>query len=1494
MDRVSSAANTARHTGEGVQDSPSSSEARAETPKRVGGWRRRLFAKSMSKARCWQVRLAIGLPVLLFLATVIVTVAVPHRVALPVLSRAFGVEIAADRVLLLNSDLDFVAEGLRVRVPGVEGPAGEVARVARVTASYDWTDLFGGSPIDQVTLYGPVVRISQDLDTGDLNIERLPRREGGGTGLPGLPSVRIVDSEAAGSVLVDGASDAVGVGAAIEIGEHRGGTWERLWRVPVWGGLLPTDDPGVLDVRLSGRTDATADRVLSIDGQVGVDGTRLVLENVDLALDPRLVPTRARDTFASFRLDGNVRELVFEQRPGEEALVDVTLDSVGISLPFGPRGRDGVRLVDTSGNLRLIEGRFEGDLRGSAEDVPYRVTFETAEVAGRALASLPFELVARVEGYELPPEPPVVPFLPAAVQVRLDQFSKPTGTINASLMLTRRDGSSRISYGGEIDIRDGRAAYYRFPYEFEGLTGRVVFDDDELTIESLVGRAASGARVRAAGRFAPLDGTASVDLEIAVRDVPLDDRLRAALGDERGPIFDALFSEDGYRRLVEARLARSEGEAGWSPEFEMGGRGGIDILLKRDRGEVSNWTRRFNLSIDEARLVPEWYAAPIVASGVRVALTTERLDVLAGTFESLTGGTGTVAGSLAWGGEGVSGGAGDGLLLKAVGVSAGESMALALEGVGDGAASGIVRALGIEGQTTGSVRVSRNAAGQTLFEITASLDRVTGRSVRDGRALALSPRAGNAVITNDGIDIVLSGTARTGSAESSFETDTTVRWSGPRQGLYEQTVRSDRADVGLAFESLVGIFVPELADQLADIRRRLDPRGAVGVLMRAEGDGDGVSLDLMVDRFEGVSADVSDALVGFPQGAALTGRLACEGTSGTVRFSTRPGDEPVQRLGFDGFASGLTFGAEPLGTVSLDGDLAVIGGDGSDGLSIVAQGLRLGSPLLRALAVRVGGEPIRERIDEFDPRGGFAFDGSVRRADGGVFEPRGEVTFEPLSVARGEGRVAFEAVAGSLWVEPNLFLFDKLSGVTGGAVVGVNGALRYGEGALNAAASGEGMPGDTASEAGMPEATLPETGVPASGLAGDVILSVASEGLPVSLRRLAPTALSRALSTLEFDATGPVVVPGARLQFAAVPDGAVSFRVSGDAVIEDARGRLGVELTRARGTVGFEVATAGSSSEGLPFVGFELTPQLDEITAAGVRITDVRGAVSSQSLGRVEASGITGRAHGGLVAVDAVLDGQRYRMALHAGNVSVAGTLSNLEQQSDPGLPTRPETGATLSGRVTLGGVVEDGASGGVDGSPASGGSLTGRGELSMSGGTVLEMPFTLALLQAGHFQVPLGQTLDDAGVRFHFDERLVTFEEMSLSGGGVSLFGFGTMTIPGLVLDLRFVTRSSGRLPLFSSVAESLRDELVTATVRGKVGEQQIGTEQFGVTRRLFRELFDLPVTAEAVRTEEVRGKVGEQSLDRWRWAKTRRAFEPEPVSASDSGGVGDAGGEG
>src|SRR5262249_13599052 len=152
------------------------------------------------------------------------------------------------------------------------------------------------------------------------------------------------------------------------------------------------------------------------------------------------------------------------------------------------------------------------------------------------------------------------------------------------------------------------------------------------------------------------------------------------------------------------------------------------------------------------------------------------------------------------------------------------------------------------------------------------------------------------------------------------------------------------------------------------------------------------------------------------------------------------------------------------------------------------------------------------------------------------------------------------------------------------------------------------------------------------------------------------------------------------------------------------------------------------------------------------------------------------------------------------------------------GPPTREEIRAARASDFSRGQLDADLSVSGVVGRPET---RRGRGTVYVQGGRVVDFPFITRMIEVGNPAVPGNSRLDFARCDFYLEGGLITFEDLSVFSEAVQIVGFGTMTWPGQILDLRFNSRSARPIPLLSGLVQGIRDQLVTTTVTGKLGEQ-------------------------------------------------------------------------
>ncbi|MCA9311473.1 MAG: hypothetical protein KDA21_09735, partial [Phycisphaerales bacterium] len=177
------------------------------------------------------------------------------------------------------------------------------------------------------------------------------------------------------------------------------------------------------------------------------------------------------------------------------------------------------------------------------------------------------------------------------------------------------------------------------------------------------------------------------------------------------------------------------------------------------------------------------------------------------------------------------------------------------------------------------------------------------------------------------------------------------------------------------------------------------------------------------------------------------------------------------------------------------------------------------------------------------------------------------------------------------------------------------------------------------------------------------------------------------------------------------------------------------------------------------------------------------------------------------------------------------------------------EWNLTLTG-IPLSGLIRNQVSGsgrvdgvidiaGVLGQPRS---VRGRGSLELRDGDLLAGTGLTPLLELSSLTLPMGERIDTGDVEFHVSgsQAMVDLLELQAGrGGSIVVRGIGSMNWRNLELDLRVSSRQRKRVPGLSDVFESLRDELVTAVVRGRLPEPTIEFESLRATRQLWDAIF-------------------------------------------------------
>lgn len=656
-------------------------------------------------------RAAVFFTLSLAVAYVVLTrTGVTRRLVLPALARALDLEIAAGSVVV-TADLRLRLTDVVFRLPGLEGPGGELVRVARAEVTPRWLATAVGRPgVSRLELFEPLVRVSRDRLTGRLNVSEIDIGGGQQAGAIGrLPAVLVLDGR-------------------VEIGEHDGASFERVAMLRGDGALAsaPGGSPGL--GRGEGRGGGDGAYVLTFDGLVeGVadqgrfsvagrlDGSGLGLSFEGLTIgrvDPRLVPPEIRGAFERLRLEGSVTPRRVEIGADGVFTAEVGFMGVALDVPATerPGSVDRLRLTGVTGSLSLGTqggGRLISTLTGRAGPITYDAEVDAWGLGGSGDRS-PASLVRlRARPFWLDRDVGVLAFAPASVLEHLRMFSDPTGLMWAEIWLglgRAPEGAERVATAGlaapvsvieraagggvalfgRVWFEDGRAAFRGFPYEFGAMSGSFAFEERSLWIEEVRGVSASGARIRANGKVAPLAEDAGVDLLIVVDDIGLDDDLRGAMSEPRRRALDMLFSESRHAELVGGGLVATPAEGrritarldelratrrAWAlgvgvapaeraaidretaelearlaatPAFELGGRAIATISLHRAPQVEPLWSNSIVIELPEAGLVPEPFPVPLIGRGIRLEIGEDSTRLVEGQYRTLSGGEVTI------------------------------------------------------------------------------------------------------------------------------------------------------------------------------------------------------------------------------------------------------------------------------------------------------------------------------------------------------------------------------------------------------------------------------------------------------------------------------------------------------------------------------------------------------------------------------------------------------------------------------------------------------------------------------------------------------------------------------------------------------------------------------------------------------------------------------------------------------------------------------------
>lgn len=1376
------------------------------------------------------------------------------------LAIATGLELTEGSVTIALSGHVAVTDAV-IRAPEIEGPGGELLRVERLDASVSWGRLLGlvhdgGPAVSQVMLIGPRLRLSQSTVDGSLNASAMKLQPSQGGGAVDIPLVQIDHG-------------------AIELGEHGGNRardpYTTLKHIELNGRITPSvgeSDGLVRFVLVPDAADgAPADPKDEVTVTGTVRGSELSLEVGGVSLNDwqtSAMPGRLRSLAEMLDLKGKIGRTTFRYapppeggRPGIHAAVE--LIDVAVNLPVTEDAQVAessaaplLRMSHVNGVLELSDAGATAQLVGSIEEVPYRV-----DLTYRGTSRLsPFECTVLTENFKMEKGLRILRFVPPLVRERLADFSWPTGLVTSKVTVSRGEPvgekAAELSVTGEMSVKDAVSAFKRFPYEFKNLSGKVKFSDSRIDLMDIVGTSTAGATIHASGFIEPPTADAHCVIDVHVDDLKIDADVIRALSARRKAIPPVIFNEDHYKRMLAAGLLAAPDDTvapAEVPRFGLDGLAKVHTVVTRPAGADTEWLENTDIDLERVTILPEWFPLPMIATGVKVRIGDDRMQVLDGEYRPLVGGTATACADVDY--KLVIDPSRDGspeVTVEAKDVPSGRLLNYAIGSAIDRAnrnnplgsagprVRGILDDLHAAGLVSGLIRLynDEKEVGHVAAKVdigpallTPGYEGMSTEGVADAKQLEVASVGGSVTIQDREVlfDLhcaprVRSAAAIPGAEATPPATEGSVRVEGrsgpPQDGSGGESVFTCKAELnGIELSDplnqIVGVFSPSAAKRWDALSKAYMPSGRVsGVLGVAPG-ADGSAATITVNGFDRVSLGL---------GSPST-RL--DETEGSIVIG------PDGSVTFNAFSAAMRAGNDNHGRIRASGTLHPAEGEGpavpAADFKASLERARAEAPLLRTLAMQRLSDENGALLASMNPRGEFdaLIDVKEGAGKGGVPGLVGTVRPRSMTVAMHGMDVPFSSLSGEVTFDAGGGQLRAVEGVSEKFSIRADGSWSKSE------------EGDT------------EIGVTITG---------ASEGLPETLRALLPDSVRDVFKSIELDVGGKVELPVLQLQITQSQAAERQRLLAGGKVrMEGGKLTLGIGVTECNGGLDFRVSNTNPSMPS----GFGIDARLDSFKLGGLGMRSGLVTVEGKpETGEIQIPSLTADCYGGKVAGKALVgrpgtSAREFQAEFSLAGVRFAPTLRDLTVANGKPLEENPPTDDDASrglvdGQLSIGGRLDD---------PAS---RRGRGSANIAGPSVLRMPLVMPLIRFSNLQLPTDEPLDLAHATFYIDGPVMAFEDLSVFSKSVHIMGFGTMSWPDLALDLRFNSKAIRRIPVLNWLLEGIRDEILTTQVTGTLGKPDVASVPFDSTRKFFLRVFGSGISEQERRMLEL-GKEAEKA---------------------------------
>jgi len=346
---------------------------------------------------------------------------------------------------------------------------------------------------------------------------------------------------------------------------------------------------------------------------------------------------------------------------------------------------------------------------------------------------------------------------------------------------------------------------------------------------------------------------------------------------------------------------------------------------------------------------------------------------------------------------------------------------------------------------------------------------------------------------------------------------------------------------------------------------------------------------------------------------------------------------------------------------------------------------------------------------------------------------------------------------------------------------------------------------------------------------------------------LLPQRLRSALAEQKLRVEGPIAARDARLSWKRSASGAEpTIGFASEIGFERASLDSGVEIARASGS-----ARVDFSDDGVGGERWTLDLDAPSLLAEGVELEHTRAALEGIGGHGVRLWSMSADCHGGRLVAQAATRPSAgagapagYDAAFTLSGARFAGVLADLRRAGHPAVGDAGDVnGATGAGEAE--GHGGDESRGWIDASLSLSGetgrpeSRLGGGAVRVSGGDVIRLPLVLPLLEMSNLALPAQSSLDYADASFRIAGERVELKHAAILSDAIGLVGYGTVDLAERGLDLKFNTLAATRIPLWSNLWETVRNEIVGTAVRGTIDEPTYEPESLGGTRRWIENTF-------------------------------------------------------